>query len=755
MLGILAITVALPSFAFPEMYIFESPVIWRADDQGDYVFKGNGKLQGAKLADDGAVEYAASPGTYELANPYNTEDLVLSVTLNWVFTGKVTMEFSPTGNTNDYIPLTNGVPVELKSGYGSKLKWKATLYPDSRLTEVRLSYKDIKGVVGGFGNPKLSGFGFRKAIVIASPATEGGVAKQSLFNHQIPIKIAESEKVEGADVYIKGIIFSNFMDVRFTQADGETLLSHYLESVSGNSPERVATCWVKAPQIPGEGLPIYLYYGKLAAQDLSDGEETFEFFYDFKDSEFDSAKWESYGFKEGVLEYSLKTGGKIETLDMAAITREAMIQFFKDGNDFKWARVRKGPVEVKKTAGAAEEVPNAADFQGVEVAPNGDLVLSGSEGAYTSPFIHSSFNARIIVPSWKAIIPENTKLAINISAKANSPFRQDCVNENYYYASKADFEAGKSLRWQAALRAAERGETIPGPRLKRLTFDFRPGMITLISPDGGEKLVQGASHAITWSAFEYEPSYPLQIDYSLDGGKTYFTIAEAVSNIGNYLWKVPKAPSSKALVKVSDAFDNQIYDASNKAFSIMTAEEYRKHKVKKGKIAIEEAAEEGIAEEAAEGGIAEEGAEEKTGEEEVTTEEELSQEKPGTQLYELLIKLGDNVLEDNPEEDERGSYKEGDIVVIKPAGHQWSDTERNSFLIARAYLTKKEALELTQPKVAIRVDDSGKTVTEIVRIRKFKMDLKKVGLKDEKSTLKEDLLKTKPLVGKAYFEEKK
>jgi hypothetical protein len=280
-----------------------------------------------------------------------------------------------------------------------------------------------------------------------------------------------------------------------------------------------------------------------------------------------------------------------------------------------------------------------------------------------------------------------------------------------------------------------------------MSLDFRPGIITLVEPNGREILVGKRTYEIRWSAFEYEPSYMLRLEYSLDGGKSYKPITEKTLNNGKYLWKVPEASTSKARVRISDTLNKAIYDISDKYFYIMSEKEY---KDKKGKIGIEEGVEEGITEEGVE-----EGAEEEIREEEVIKEEELVKERPGTQLYELLIKIRDNVLENTPEEDQRGSYKEGDIVVIKPAGHQWSDTERNSFLIVQAYLTKEEVAQLTQPQTITKVDKSGKVVTEISKKRRFKINLKKAGLEDEKLALMKGLLKNKPLIGKVGIEEKK
>lgn len=40
----------------------------------------------------------------------------------------------------------------------------------------------------------------------------------------------------------------------------------------------------------------------------------------------------------------------------------------------------------------------------------------------------------------------------------------------------------------------------------------------------------------------------------------------------------------------------------------------------------------------------------------------------------------------------------GDVIAILPKGHQWSDTEKNSYLILKLKLRPLEAAKLTQPE---------------------------------------------------------
>ncbi len=82
---------------------------------------------------------------------------------------------------------------------------------------------------------------------------------------------------------------ADFDDIRFTMADGITLIDHWLESKIDSVS---AVVWVEVPLIPAHpgNINIYMYYGNPAAASTSNGINTFECFDDFSiDSEFASA----------------------------------------------------------------------------------------------------------------------------------------------------------------------------------------------------------------------------------------------------------------------------------------------------------------------------------------------------------------------------------------------------------------------------------------------------------------------------------
>jgi len=717
----------LSSASRAEIITLGSSLVWRSDGEGDYLFKGNGALKGVIINADGAVEYTQAPGTYELTSAYMAEGLVINISMSWKFTGEVTMEVSSTGSALDYMPIVNGSTVEIKSGFGKQLKWRAKLGPGSKLTEVRLHYSDVNGLAGSWGVPELSGFVFRKPIYIKGAGAE-------LFHFQTPLTIGSSSKARDCDVQLKAVLQADFDDVRFTSSDGETLLPYYIESVSGELGERIAKFWVKIPQIPKDGLVIYLYYGKLGPELLSSAKETFEFYYDFKDNPFDENKWESAGLNERVIEY--KQGDKITTPDKEIYdTIDKVIEFFKTGKDFQWARARSAAspmpaVDVVKTAALNEEIPNLPNFADTVVGPDGDLILASGavSGKYASQAIFPVFNARIMVPSWQAVAPLNTSLTVDITAK-NDIYKQGCESESYYYASRNDFGAGSVLRWRVNLTRQDKGDA--SLRLKEFGIDFRPGAISVLTPAANQQIMPGKNFKITWSAFEYEPSYEVKLEYSSDAGATFKPIADSVLNSGEYNWAVPKITADRCIVRVSDALAPQVYGESGKYFSIT------KQKAKPAQqevlSAVEKEEEAPLTDEM------------KALEEDIKAQ--VAQEEPGEiRTYEILIKIGDNVSS-NPLEDNRGSYKSGDIVMIVPAGHKWSDAERAGFLILQADLTQSQVREFMQPdEIVVGQDKTGREIKEIVARRKYRVGMLEQDFLKNRAKAQKALLKGKPLV---------
>ena len=89
--------------------------------------------------------------------------------------------------------------------------------------------------------------------------------------------------------------------------------------------------------------------------------------------------------------------------------------------------------------------------------------------------------------------------------------------------------------------------------------------LTVISPNGYEKLTIGTAFEITWESTGEVGD--VRLEYSTNNGETWAGIVRATGNDGIYLWEVPEPPSEFCRVRVSET-DGQPADISNGSFSI-------------------------------------------------------------------------------------------------------------------------------------------------------------------------------------------
>ncbi len=108
------------------------------------------------------------------------------------------------------------------------------------------------------------------------------------------------------------------------------------------------------------------------------------------------------------------------------------------------------------------------------------------------------------------------------------------------------------------------------------------------------------------------------------------------------------------------------------------------------------------------------------------------------QVYEALVNVVDQKTGD-PVEDARSSLKKGDVIAYFPAGHSWSDTEKNSYLIVKLKLKAEDAAKLMAAetkeikdtekspdgKSSSPADGDIRPRTETVRARQYFLNLPK------------------------------
>lgn len=101
-------------------------------------------------------------------------------------------------------------------------------------------------------------------------------------------------------------------------------------------------------------------------------------------------------------------------------------------------------------------------------------------------------------------------------------------------------------------------------------------------------------------------------------------------------------------------------------------------------------------------------------------------------VYEALIMTQDEAPNDK---NSPSALRPGDVMVIFPEGHSWSETERISYLMLKLKLEKSDADKLVQPASRRRADVSAsrggpETIEgpeeEIVQARQYRIKIEKL-----------------------------
>ena len=228
--------------------------------------KGSGdllKIEGVKLDNNKLLIYIRNIGS----NRVNVDRVFLEKG------GLVVCELTP---SEGGVEIDPGEVMELKVELTSGLK-------EGRYT---IKVGSVSGVVassyiyyssgGGEEQNWLEGWKYRRRIVITE------LSGNTLTDFQVKIVLTP-------DNFDYSKVKSNGEDIRFTDDDGTTLLSYWIEQWN---PVGESIIWVKVPSIPASSsTSIYIYYGNPTANSKSNGDETFEFFDDFIGDSLDESKW--------------------------------------------------------------------------------------------------------------------------------------------------------------------------------------------------------------------------------------------------------------------------------------------------------------------------------------------------------------------------------------------------------------------------------------------------------------------------------
>jgi len=214
-----------------------------------------------------------------------------------------------------------------------------------------------------------------------------------LINYQMKLLVGESSGATGEAVDCGGLCLSNFNDIRFTKADEVTLLDYWIESISGVSPNQLATIIIEIDSIGTATDYLCMFYGNSAAPAVSSGVNTFPFFDDFSGN---LNKWNSlvgtWSIESGKLkglcgssqEALLISTDPIELGDDYAVEVDIEAQYGLTGSNFQ-----SGPI-----INDSEDDQSRFDAYWLDASGYDKWVLKDPTTAATLSAADASFDAR-------------------------------------------------------------------------------------------------------------------------------------------------------------------------------------------------------------------------------------------------------------------------------------------------------------------------------------------------------------------------
>jgi YD repeat-containing protein len=275
--------------------LFFASVLTSYAETVNYIYDELNRLKRVEYGDGAKIEY-----TYDEAGN-RSQVYVGEYTLSVNVVGDGTVTKNP-----DQPIYGTGTNVTLTAVNGSQTfsEWSGDLTGNTNPTTIVMNGN--KSVTATFVTPQgwLQGWTYRKPVTLSR-------ASGAVTNYQMKLLVGESSGAVGYNVHCNGHVLSSFNDLRFTNSDGTTLLDYWIESITGTTPNRLATVWVKFDSIGTSQTTFYMYYGKSDAPAVSNGANTFIVFDDFErgsDGDEVGGIWTEY---EGTVEISTvqKWGG--------------------------------------------------------------------------------------------------------------------------------------------------------------------------------------------------------------------------------------------------------------------------------------------------------------------------------------------------------------------------------------------------------------------------------------------------------------
>jgi len=95
-------------------------------------------------------------------------------------------------------------------------------------------------------------------------------------------------------------------------------------------------------------------------------------------------------------------------------------------------------------------------------------------------------------------------------------------------------------------------------------------LLRVKAPNGGNTFVTGRPTTITWTSEGFTPSHTVRLDLSRDGGATFETIADNVSDTGSFAWTPTGPETTRARIRIVSKSSATVSDLSDADFRLVS-----------------------------------------------------------------------------------------------------------------------------------------------------------------------------------------
>ncbi len=166
--------------------------------------------------------------------------------------------------------------------------------------------------------------------------------------------------------------------------------------------------------------------------------------------------------------------------------------------------------------------------------------------------------------TWASNLISKIKLEYSIDNGLNWILIEDNVTSSGIYY----WQVPNTSSTQCRVRISETGNPSTYDISTNVFSIVETPAVKIIYPNGGESIGVGKTEVIKWSSNNVSN---VKLEYSINAGTSWTTIATSSASTGNYNWTVPNINSTLCKIRVSDTARPGLSDVSDSVFTITSA----------------------------------------------------------------------------------------------------------------------------------------------------------------------------------------